>query len=240
MILNHVIRTLPDSDDHSDSHRVLLAGPHRAMSAAIHIPVERITTSALGLRLTTGGTLFRGRPSRADIQPRRAFHHLLRRPLPPHMPVQHSWRAFSVASQHSRRLHASSSMHTYSLTHYSSNVSSQYDDTTISRALPLGLGSSYDPVLVVIFLNSWAWQYHPPFQRPQRESHQNDQSQRMRRHSIPRTRMGRGSRRYVVSPHVRHSCTIFSFFSIPSFLSLRSRCLRRLHRLLDLPRYPPT
>ncbi|KAN0086109.1 2Fe-2S ferredoxin-type domain containing protein [Tylopilus felleus] len=78
------------------------------MSAAIHIPVERITTSALGLRLTTGGTLFRGRPSRADIQPRRAFHHLLRRPLPPHMPVQHSWRAFSVASQHSRRLHASS------------------------------------------------------------------------------------------------------------------------------------
>ncbi|KAN0094907.1 2Fe-2S ferredoxin-type domain containing protein [Tylopilus felleus] len=79
------------------------------MSVAIHIPVElaRITTSTLGLRISTG-TLLRGRPSWTEIQPRRAFHQLLLRSLPPPIPAQRSWRTSSVTSLRSRWLHTSS------------------------------------------------------------------------------------------------------------------------------------
>lgn len=163
------------------------------MSVAIHIPVElaRITTSTLGLRISTG-TLLRGRPSWTEIQPRRAFHQLLLRSLLPPIPAQRSWRTSSVTSLRSRWLHTSSSMCTQILsripllTSHLSTATRKYH-----TSCPRNWVRLYYPVLhIVVFLTLWARQYHPPFQRPQGEFHQNDRSQRRRRHSIPSTRMG--------------------------------------------------
>ncbi|KAI9569213.1 2Fe-2S ferredoxin-type domain-containing protein [Boletus coccyginus] len=79
------------------------------MSASIHIPVElaRITTSALGLRISMGGTFLRGRSSWGDIQSRRAFHQLLRQSWSPPTPTQCSWNISGALSQRRRWLHTS-------------------------------------------------------------------------------------------------------------------------------------